>query len=171
MALKLGFPAKYMFTGAIAEYYFQRSAHDWDSKTKTFSFHGPSTCPTRYTTAGDIANYVLEAIAAPNAADGGYISVQSFEASPEEVVEAYNAAREGGVTANLKCLGTLEDAKAKLDHGKAIYPKREWYKYLWYCYQYYIPTRAWDYEPVDVARFPNVQQTSLEEFFRQNPDV
>ncbi|KAH7028434.1 NmrA-like family protein [Macrophomina phaseolina] len=170
-AERAGVKPIYMFTGAIAEWYFRKSPYDWDSKTKTFSFHGPSTSPTRYTTAGDLANYVLEAITAPTAADGGYVCVQSFEASPEDVVKAYNAARQGRITANLKCLGTLEDAKAQLDHGRAIYSKRECYNYLWYTYQYYIPMRAWDYEPVDVARFPNVKQTSLEEFFRQNPDV
>ena len=104
---------KYMFTGAITEWYFQKSPRDWDPKTKTFFFHRPSTALTRYTTAGDIANYVLEAITAPNAADGGYLCVQSFEASPEDVVKAYNAARQGRVTANMKCLGTLEDAKAR----------------------------------------------------------
>lgn len=161
----------YMFTGAIAEYYFKRSPADWDPETKTFSFHGPATFPTRYTTTADIANYVLEVIAAPDAANGGYISIQSFEASPEEIITTYNAVREGSGKANLNCLGTLKDAKDKLDQGRATYEKREWYRYLWYCYQYHIPSRSWDYEPVDVARFPSVKQTSLHEFFGQNQDV
>ncbi|KAJ9258333.1 hypothetical protein DTO271D3_4739 [Paecilomyces variotii] len=161
----------YMFTGAIAEYYFRKSPADWDSKTKTFNFYGPSTQPTRYTTTNDIANYVVEAITAPDASSGGYIFVQSFEASPEDIVKEYNAAREGRITAKLNCLGTLDDAKAKLDQGRAMYEKRDWPKYLWYCYQYHIPSRSWDYEPKDVSRFPNVRQTSLYEFFRQNPDV
>ncbi|KAF4313074.1 NmrA-like family protein [Botryosphaeria dothidea] len=161
----------YMFTGAIAEFYFCKSPNDWDAKTKTFSYHGDSTFPTRYTTADDIGNYVLEAINAPDAANGGYIGVQSFEASPEDIIKAYSAAREGRVKATLNCLGTVEDAKAKLDHGRATYEKRDWPNYIWYCYQYHIPKRSWDYEPVDVARFANVKRTSLEEFFRQNPDV
>ncbi|CAH0045657.1 unnamed protein product [Clonostachys solani] len=161
----------YMFTGAIAEWVFVRSAKDWDRENKTLSYHGDSTFKSRYTTANDIANYVLEAITAPDAAEGGYLRVQSFEASPEDVVEAYNAARGGSTKATHKCLGSLEDAKAKLDEGRAKYTKTEWWNYAWYIYQYYIPLRAWDYEPVDVARFPNVKQTTLEEFFRQNPDV
>lgn len=161
----------YMFTGAIAEYYFMRSPVDWDPKTKTFSYHGPSTFPTRYTTVGDIGNYVVEAITASDAANGGYIFVQSFQASPEDIIDAYNTTRVGRVTAKLNFLGTLEDAKAKLDQGRATYEKREWYKYLWYCYQYHIPSRSFDYEPVDVARFVNVKQTSLQEFFLQHPDI
>lgn len=161
----------YMFTGAIAEWYFKRNPADWDSKTKTFRFHGPSTFPTRFTTTDDIANYVLEAIAAPNAANGGYVRVQSFEASPEDIVNAYNAAREGRVTAKLQCLGSLEDAKATLDQERAKYGTREYYRYLWYSYQYHVPSRSWDFDPADVARFPNVKQTSLQEFFIQNPDV
>lgn len=161
----------YMFTGAIAEYYFKKSLADWDSKTKTFNFHGPPTALTRYTTAKDISNYVLEAITSPDASNGGYVFVQSFEASPQDIVKAYSAARDGRLTANLNCLGSLGDAKTKMDEGRAVHGKREWYKYLWYCYQYHIPMRSWDYDPVDVARFSNVKQTDLEEFFRQNPDV
>ncbi|CAH0022423.1 unnamed protein product [Clonostachys rhizophaga] len=161
----------YMFTGAIAEWYFVRSAKDWDRETKTVIYHGDPAFKTRYTTANDIANYVLEAITAPDAAEGGYIRVQSFEASPDDVVEAYNAAREGKAKANHKRLGSVEDAKVKLDEGRAKYTKAEWWNYAWYIYQYHIPLRTWDYEPVDVARFSNVKQTSLEEFFRQNPDV
>ncbi|GMF66834.1 unnamed protein product [Aspergillus oryzae] len=138
---------------------------------KTFNFHGPSTFPTRYTTAEDIGNYVLEAITAPDAANGGFVRVQSFEASPEDIVKAYNAARGGRVTAKLNCLGSLKDAEDKLNEGRAKYGKSEWYNYLRYSYQYHIPARSWDYEPVDVARFPNVKQTSLEEFFPRNPDV
>ncbi|KAJ5462557.1 hypothetical protein N7475_007501 [Penicillium sp. IBT 31633x] len=161
----------YMFTGAIAEYYFKRSRYDWDPDTKTFSFHGPSTFPTRYTTAEDIGNYVLEAITAPDAADGGFVRVQSFEASPEDIVKAYRAAREGHVTAKLNCLGSVKDAEDKLNEGRAKYGKSGWYNFIRQCYQYHIPARSWDYEPVDVARFPNVKQTSLEKFFRRNPDV
>lgn len=160
-----------MFTGAIADYYFFKSPSDWDAETKTFSFHGPSTFPTRYTTAEDIGNYALEAVTAPEAAKGGYIFVQSFEASPEDIVKTYNATKEGEVRARLNCLGTLADAKAKLDNGRATYGKKEWYKYIWYCYQYHIPSRSWDYEPVDVARFSTVKQTSLEQFFRQHPAI
>ncbi|OJJ02990.1 hypothetical protein ASPVEDRAFT_84458 [Aspergillus versicolor CBS 583.65] len=161
----------YMFTGAIADYYFFKSPSDWDTETKTFSFHGPSTFCTRYTTAEDIGNYVLEAVTAPDAANGGYIFVQSFEASPEDIIKTYNTTKEGRVTAKLNCLGTLADAKAKLDNGRANYGKKEWYKYIWYCYQYHIPSRSWDYEPVDVARFPSVKQSSLEQFFRQHPAI
>ena len=163
----------YMFTGAIAEYYFKRSRYDWDPDTKTFNFHGPSTFPTRYTTANDIGNYVLEAITAPNAADGGFIRVQSFEASPEDIVKAYNTAREGRTTctAKLNCLGSVKDAEDKLNEGRARHQKSGWCNYTRYVYQYHIPARSWDYEPVDVERFPNVKQTSLEEFFRLNPDV
>ncbi|KAJ5391849.1 hypothetical protein N7509_007339 [Penicillium cosmopolitanum] len=161
----------YMFTGAIAEYYFKRSRYDWNPDTKTFSFHGPSTFPTRYTTTEDIGNYVLEAITAPDAADGGFVRVQSFEASPEDIVEAYNAAREGRITAKLNCLGSVQDAEDKLNEGRAKNGKSGWYNFIRYIYQYHIPARSWDYEPVDVARFPNVKQTSLEEFFRRNPDV
>ncbi|GKZ26815.1 hypothetical protein AbraCBS73388_003202 [Aspergillus brasiliensis] len=161
----------YMFTGAIADYYFKRSRYDWDPDTKTFSFHGPSTFPTRYTTAEDIGNYVLEAITAPDAANGGFVRVQSFEASPEDIVKAYSAARGGHITAKLNCLGSVKDAEDKLNEGRAKYGKSGWYNYLRYCYQYHIPARSWDYEPVDVARFPNVKQTSLEEFFRRNPDI
>ena len=161
----------YMFTGAIAEYYFKRSPYDWDPDTKTFNFHGPSTFPTRYTTADDIGNYVLEAITAPDAADGGFIRVQSFEASPEDIVKAYNAAREGQATANLNCLGSVKDAEDKLNEGRSKNGKSGWYSFIRYIYQYHIPARSWDYEPVDVARFSNVKQTSLEEFFRRNPDV
>lgn len=161
----------YMFTGAIAEYYFKRSRNDWDPDTKTFSFHGPSTFSTRYTTAEDIGNYVLEAITAPDAADGGFVRVQSFEACPEDIVKAYSAAGECRVTAKLKCLGSVKDAEDKLNEGRAKHGKSGWYNFIQYCYQYHIPARSWDYEPVDVARFPNVKQTSLEEFFRRNPDV
>ncbi|EKG09660.1 NmrA-like protein [Macrophomina phaseolina MS6] len=161
----------YMFTGAIVEFYFRKSLINWDGKTKTFSFYGPSTFPTRYTTTNDIANYVLEAITAPDAAEGGDIRVQSFEASPEDLAKAYSAARDGRAQMTLNCLGTVEDAKAKLDEGRATHSKREWYKYNWYTYQQHIPSRTWDYEPVDVARFANVKQTSTEEFFRQNPDI
>ena len=161
----------YMFTGAIAEYYFKRSREDWDPDTKTFSFYGPSTFPTRYTTTGEIGEYVLEAIMTPNAADGGFIRVQSFEASPEDIVKAYNSARGGQPTAKLHCLGSVKDAEDKLNQGRAKYGKGACYKFIRYIYQYHIPSRSWDYEPVDVARFPNVKQTSLEEFFRNNPDV
>ncbi|KAI9927201.1 hypothetical protein MW887_003585 [Aspergillus wentii] len=161
----------YMFTGAIAEYYFKRSRHDWDPDTKTFSFHGPSTFPTRYTTAEDIGNYVLEAITAPDAADGGFVRVQSFEASPEDIVLAYRAARGGRATARLNCLGSVKDAEDKLNEGRAKHGKAGWPNFTRHCYQYHIPARSWDYEPVDVARFPNVTQTTLEEFFRRNPDV
>ncbi|KAK2773334.1 hypothetical protein CKAH01_03794 [Colletotrichum kahawae] len=161
----------YMFTGAIAEYVFRRSLRDWDPATKTLQYHGHSTFPIRYTTAADLGNYVIEAISAPDAADGGYLRVQSFEASPEDVVGAYNRARDGSVRASHKCVGTVEDAKAKLDEGRAKFSKRDCWNYMWYVYQYHIPMRTWDYGPVDVARFPDVKQTSLEDFFRGNPDV
>lgn len=160
-----------MFTGAIAEWYFRKSPFDWDPESKTFSFYGSSSSLTRYTTTRDIAEYVMEAISAPDAADGGYIRVQSFEASPNDVAKAYSAARGGYSTAKLNSLGSLEDAKACIDDGRTRYSKREFYKYLWYVYQYHIPKRTWDYEPVDVARFSTVKQTSLEDFFRQNPDI
>lgn len=160
-----------MFTGAIADYYFKKSNYDWDRRTKTLNFHGSSTFPTRYTTAEDIGNYVLEAITAPDAANGGYVRVQSFEASPEDVVKAYSAAREGRITAKLNCLGSLKDAETKLNEGRATYGKSGCFNFMWYVYQYHIPARSWDYEPVDIARFANVKQTSLEEFFRRNPDV
>lgn len=171
VALSSAIKPIYMFTGAIAEYYFKRSQYDWDSDTKTFNFHGPSTFPTRYTTADDIGNYVLEAITAPNAADGGFVRVQSFEASPEDIVNAYNVVREGRATAKLNCLGSVKDAEDKLNEGRAKHGKSGWYNFIRYAYQYHIPARSWDYEPVDVARFPNVKQTSLKEFFRRNPDV
>ncbi|KUL82161.1 hypothetical protein ZTR_11086 [Talaromyces verruculosus] len=161
----------YMFTGAIADYSFKRSRYDWDPDTKTFNFHGPSTFPTRYTTAEDLGNYVLEAITSPEAANGGFVRVQSFEASPEDIIKAYSTAREGRITARLNCLGSLKDAEDKLNKGRAEHGKRGWYNYIRYCYQYHIPARSWDYEPADVARFPSVKQTSLEEFFRRNPDV
>ncbi|GKZ38997.1 hypothetical protein AbraIFM66950_011626, partial [Aspergillus brasiliensis] len=113
----------YMFTGAIADYYFKRSRYDWDPDTKTFNFHGPSTFPTRYTTAEDIGNYVLEAITAPDAANGGFVRVQSFEASPEDIVKAYSAARGGNITAKLNCLGSVKDAEDKLNEGRGKYGK------------------------------------------------
>lgn len=108
----------YMFTGAIPDYYFKKSNYDWDRMTKTFNFHGSSTFPTRYTTAEDIGNYILEAITAPDAANGGYVRVQSLEASPEDVVKAYGAARKGRITTKLNCLGSLKDAETKLNEGR-----------------------------------------------------
>ncbi|CAN9173136.1 unnamed protein product [Alternaria alternata] len=161
----------YMFTGAIVEWYFRNSPRDWDPKSKTFNFYGPSTFQTRYTTADNIADYTLEAITAPDAAKGGFVCVQSFQASPEDIASAYKAATGGRGHVTLNCLGTIEDAKAKLEDARAKYQKKGWYEYIWYCYQVHIPSRSWDFEPVDVARFPNVKQTSLEDFFRQNPDV
>jgi hypothetical protein len=160
-----------MFTGAIADYSFKRSRCDWDPDTNTFNFHGPSTFPTRYTTAEDIGNYVLEVITAPNTANGDFVRIPSFEASPEDVVKAYSTAREGRITAKLNCLGSLKDTEDKLNEGQAEYGKSGWYNYIRYCYQYHILARSWDHEPADVARFPNVKQTRLEEFFRRNPDV
>ncbi|KAK7211538.1 hypothetical protein V2G26_018716 [Clonostachys chloroleuca] len=68
----------YMFTGAIAEWYFVRSAKDWDRETKTVIYHGDPAFKTRYTTANDIANYVLEAITAPDAAEG---AISEYKAS------------------------------------------------------------------------------------------
>jgi hypothetical protein len=119
----------YMFTSEIVEYYFKRSQYDWDRDTKTFSFHGPSTFPTRYTTAEGIGNYVLEAIAAPDAANGGFVRVQSFEASPGDIVKAYSAAREGGAPAKLNYLGSVKDAEDRLNEGRAKNGKSGWYNF------------------------------------------
>ncbi|KAF2009471.1 NmrA-like family protein [Aaosphaeria arxii CBS 175.79] len=161
----------YMFTGAIVEWIFCRSAQDWDSTTKTLFYCGDSNATIRYTTARDLAAYTVEAVTSPEASKGGFVRVQSFEASPTDVVEAYNAARAGQAVAHAKCLGTLEDAATRLAEGRANTDPTEFMKFTWDGYAALIGRGVWDYEPQDCARFPNVKQTSLKEWFQGHADV
>ncbi|KAL1614111.1 hypothetical protein SLS56_012187 [Neofusicoccum ribis] len=158
-------------TGAIAEWVFIRSPKDWDRETKTLVYCGDPTTRIRYTTADDLAEYSVEAVLAPNAAEGGFVRVQSFEASPAEVVQAYEAARGGSIKAHAKCLGSLGDAADALAKVRATMGVQNWPQYIWYGYQINMARRIWDYEPMDCARFPSVKQTSLKEWFEANPEV
>ncbi|GME61476.1 NmrA-like family protein [Neofusicoccum parvum] len=159
------------FTGAIPEFMFIRSPKGWDRETKTFVYCGDPTARIRYTTADDLAAYSVEAVLAPDAAKGGFIRVQSFEASPEEVVKAYEAARGGRIKAHAQSLGSLEDAENAVANGRATVGVQNWLQYIWYGYQVHMGRRTWDYEPVDCARFSSVKQTSLKEWFEANPEV
>ncbi|KAH7062528.1 NmrA-like family protein [Macrophomina phaseolina] len=163
--------AQWMFTGAIVEYIFERSAFVWDRQTKTFSFWGKPETKIPYTTADDLAAYTLEAIAAPDATEGEFIRVESFRASNDEVVQVYEAARGGRVKAHLNRIGSREDAEKALAKGRATIPKNRFREYIWPVYAIHDEIGDWDYEPVDVARFPQVKQTSLEEWLEVYPEI
>ncbi|KAF5259650.1 hypothetical protein FOXYS1_9727 [Fusarium oxysporum] len=162
----------YMFTGAIAEFIFSGRRDDiWDRKTKTFKHFGDATKSLRYTTANDLAAYTVEAVTAPDAVEGGFVRVQSFEVSPADIVKAYESARGGQLKANAQCVGSLADAEAMLAKARATTDLLDFESYIGLSYVVHPLRGSWDYEPVDCSRFRNVQQTSLEEWFQAHSEL
>jgi uncharacterized protein YbjT (DUF2867 family) len=102
----------YAFTGIIVEFFFDNPrGNAWDRESKTLSYFGDGEKAFIYCTAGDLAAYSVEAVAAAGAENGGFIRVDSFRLTQEELVREYEAARGGEVKVQAKRVGGLEDAK------------------------------------------------------------
>ncbi|KAL1960622.1 hypothetical protein VTO42DRAFT_7201 [Malbranchea cinnamomea] len=161
-----------MFTGIIAEWLFSnRRDRIWERETKTFSYFGDGTTQWICTTVDDLAAYTIEAVSAPEAEKGGFIRVESFRFTPAELVAAYERARGPGVKGHLKCEGSLEDVVAMLSKARETTDPIDHDQYIGLSYAEHVLKGSWDYEAVDCRRFPNVKQTSLEEYFKAHPEL
>lgn len=162
----------YMFTGIIVEWFFENPrGSSWNRETKTLSYFGDETKPLICCTADDIAAYSVEAVAAPGAENGGFVRVDSFRVTPEQIAREYEAARGGGVKAHVKRLGSLEDVEMMLTKARKEIDPTEFEKYIGLSYVDHMLKGTWDYESVDVKRFGNVKQTSLKEWFEMHPEL
>lgn len=162
----------YMFTGIIADWMFTNDRDKvWDRDTKTLSYFGDGKKQWICTTMRDIASYTTEAISEPNADKGGFIRVESFRFTPAELTEAYERARSGKVSTHLKNEGSLDDAIAMLAKARETISPVDHEKYVGLSYLEHMLKGTWDYKPVDCERFPSVKQTTLEEFFKQHPEL
>jgi len=161
----------YMFTGIIAEFFYENPrGSSWDRETKTMVYFGDGTKKFTYTTAHDLAAYTIEAISHPGAELGGFLYVESFRATPDEMAREYEAAR-GGVKAHTKCLGSEADLEGMLTSSKKVTPLPEFEKYIWLAYVVHMLRGSWDYKPTDCQTFSNVKQTSLREWLEAHPEL
>ncbi|EKG16260.1 NmrA-like protein [Macrophomina phaseolina MS6] len=162
----------YAFTGIIPEYFFYSERdRTWDRGSHTLHYFGDDSSKLRYCTADDLAAYSVEAVQAPGAADGGFLRVQSFTASPADVVAAYRAAHGGSRTARAQRVGSVEDAERMLAEARAVTPATEHEKYVGLSYVVHMARGTWEFEPVDCARFPGVKTTTLAEWFAAHPEL
>lgn len=161
-----------MFTGIIAEWMFSnRRDRIWDRDTKTLSYFGDGAKEWICTTAEDIAAYTIAAISEPTADQGGFVRVESFRFTPEQLVVAYEKARGGKVKGNLKYEGSLEDAVSMVNKARATTDPVDHEEYIGLGYIEHMLKGSWDYEPVDNKRFSSVKPTKLEEYFKDHPDL
>lgn len=162
----------FMITGIIVEWFFENPrGSTWDRKSKTLSHFGDGSKTLIFSTAGDLAAYTVEAVAAPGAEKGGIIRVESFRATPEQMAQAYEAARGGDMKAQTRCVGSLENAEKMLAKAKKEIDMTEFEKYIGLSYVVHFLKGTWDYEASDVQRFGGVKQTSMKEWFEKHPDV
>jgi uncharacterized protein YbjT (DUF2867 family) len=143
----------------------------WNRESKTLNHMGDGSKAFIYCTADDLAAYTIAAISAPGAEKGGIIRVDSFRLTPEQIVREYEAARGGGVKAQTKQIGSLEDAEKMLAKSRAEIAATEFEKYIALSYVVHMLKGTWDYEASDVEAFRTVKRTSLREWFEIHPDV
>jgi uncharacterized protein YbjT (DUF2867 family) len=162
----------FMITGIIVEWFFENPrGSPWNRESKTLNHMGDGSKAFIYCTADDLAAYTIAAISAPGAEKGGIIRVDSFRLTPEQIVREYEAARGGGVKAQTKQIGSLEDAEKMLAKSRAEIAATEFEKYIALSYVVHMLKGTWDYEASDVEAFRTVKRTSLREWFEIHPDV
>lgn len=161
-----------MFTGIICEWFFNNPrGSTWDRESKTLSFFGDGSKEFIYCTTNDLAAYSVEAVTAPGAENGGYVRVESFRLTPEQIVREYEAASGGGVAAQTKRVGSLEDAEKMLLKARTEIDAMEFEKYIGLSYVVHVLRGTWDFEASDVKRFGGVRQTKLREWFEMHPEL
>ncbi|RYO85563.1 hypothetical protein DL766_007542 [Monosporascus sp. MC13-8B] len=102
-----------------------------------------------WTSVDDPAAYTIEAVLGPGAADGGFYRVQSFRASPLEMVEAYERAR--SVRLERQSLGMLSEIEDMLARVRASTPPSGYHEYIRLAYTKYIMNGTWDDETPDCS--------------------
>jgi hypothetical protein len=161
-----------MFTGGIAEWLFNENwASIWNGKSRTVSCFGDGTKEFIFTTAHDLAAYTVEAISSADAEQGGFVRVESFRLSPNDIVKEINAARGDSFGAHTELLGSLEDAQSLLISTRNKTDPTSFTDYVGYSYNVHMLEGTWDYVASDVERFKHVKQTSLQDWFKEHPEV
>jgi hypothetical protein len=123
------------------------------------------------TTVNDLAAYTVEAVCAPDSDKGGFIRVESFRFTPIQLIEAYERARSGKVSAQLKHQGSLENVVEMVSKARVITDPVDHQEYIGLGYIEHMLKGSWDFKPVDCDRFPSVKPVSLEEYFKQHPEL
>lgn len=160
----------YMFTGIIADWMFSnRRDKIWDRETKTLSYFGDGKKEWICTTADDIAAYTVEAVSAPNADKGGFIRVESFRFTPAQLIETYERVRPG--KAHLEYQGSLDEVVSMVTNARETTDPVDHQDYIGLGYLEHMLKGSWDFEPVDRDRFPSVKPVTLEEYFKQHPEL
>ncbi|RYP91110.1 hypothetical protein DL770_002766 [Monosporascus sp. CRB-9-2] len=110
----------YGFTGTIPEWELVRLNRPKMIDAASRSTSATGTKALFWTSADDLAAYTIEAVSEPGAADGGFYRVQSFRASPLEMVEAYEQGR--GPRLERQSLGSLSEIEDMLVQARASTP-------------------------------------------------
>lgn len=118
----------------------------------------------------DLAAYTIQAVSAPEAANGGLYYVESFQCSIRDMAMVYGQIH--GIELEMNCMGTAEDVDRMLDQARAATPPTEYLKYIGLAYAKHLFRKTFLYEAVDSkSRWNNVKKTGMIEWFETNRDI
>ncbi|KAM0189123.1 hypothetical protein ACHAPI_010141 [Fusarium lateritium] len=167
----------YIFIGVFAETLFSMFGHGhvgpdmpliWDQDTKSLNIWGSGHTTYFWTTEKDAAEFTAEIVLREDAAQGGFWNVCSGAHSLREIARVYE--RERGVEVGLNVLGSIDELETKALSARKNGNKREYHLYTGLFYQLYASNGALNFHKLDNDKL-QVTGTSMEEFFREHPQI
>ena len=164
----------YIFTGVLAEVLFStlfttKYNGIWDPDNHQFVTYGTGNEVWHVTTYADAAEYTIEVLQLPEAADGGFFSFASFAHFTKELARIYGKARGLGVPVKLQ--GSVDELRKVAQTAREKGDVRRYFEYIGWFYQLYTLDGTWVLDDLDNGRFPHVKNASLEEFLGENPQI
>lgn len=133
---------------------------DWESGT--FSYWGDGDQPVDFSTIPDTAEWTAEAALDPAAA-GRTVRVAGDVLTMKELHQAME--RGSGRLLEARQLGSTEDLSAEIERRKAV--ATDPFEYIPLQYTRAMVTGKGKLNPLDNGRYPGVQPTGAEKYFRQ----
>ncbi|MEV4018791.1 aromatic alcohol reductase [Nonomuraea angiospora] len=133
---------------------------DWE--TGTFSYWGDGDQPVDFSTYADTAEWTAEAALDPSAA-GRTVRVAGDVLTLKELHRAME--RGSGRRLEARRLGSTDDLSAEIERRKAV--ATDTFEYLLLQYNWAMVSGKGKLDPLENHRYPGIQPTSAEEYFRQ----
>ncbi|TVY71297.1 Isoflavone reductase-like protein [Lachnellula suecica] len=170
----------HIFSGMLAEVFFGTEGQagfttdypggviGWEDGKRVMNVWGTGDEPWYFTTESDAGKWGIEAVAAADAEQGGFVTVCSWVSTLNELVASYSELRNYDVT--VRNLGTVEDLERKAVGAKAASGRRnfwEWHR-LWF--HLFCVKGTWNLTNIHNDQFP-VKPTDLGEFLKTYPEI
>ena len=170
----------HIFSGMLVEVFFGAGGQAgfspeydgvWDSSTKPprMEIWGTGDETWQFTTERDAGAWGVEVVTAPDAENGGFVELCSFEMSLNDLRKTYDRVR--GTHIEVKSMGTAEDLYKRAEEGRERLGRAGFWEWHRCVFHGNCVSGVWNMTNLQNAKYSKVKPQPLDEFLKEHVDV